>query len=277
LPDYYDNNAINNIAFNNEYNRFRIPKLEATDDYYSFDLNELHIVSINSEIFKMLILNEKKAQFKQWLFEDLSKTFKPWKIVMMHHSLYCFGTEANICGPDTELIRDELEDIFLTSKVNLVISGDKMIYERSYPIRKGQILEQEITKVKKNQPSTNPFDTSESDDESGSEEYEIVIPLVNEGVIRPNNKEDHQYRYDDPIGPVYLICGASGGSGLDVGTENEWNKRADKVDGLFGYVQGRNFGICEINANTKRIVVNFIYSHTEEVGDSITLKPFKIK
>jgi hypothetical protein len=274
-----------------------MPKSETTNHYYSFDLNELHIVSINSNLFTMPIFSEYKIEFIQWFTEDLFRTFKPWRVVMMHHSLYCFGEKDNICGPDTIHLREELEELFIRLKVNLVLTGHKHNSQRSYPINKGKILieepkqlpveindssstdndESSLTEFNDSSSTSTDNDesssTSTDNDESSSTDNEQVNIVVNTS----NIVDQFQFRYDNPIGPVYMICGAAGnGFGLEI-IEDKWRERTEveKVSGLFGFVQGMNASVCEINAFTDKLIVKSIFTHTKQIADSFTLKQFK--
>jgi hypothetical protein len=220
-----------------------MPKFETTNHYYSFDLNELHIISINSQFFLEKQFEAYIVELKEWLVKDLQRTFKTWKIVMMHHSLYCISKANGRCTTECETLRGHLEDIFITYGVNVVLAGHEHNTQWSYPINKGQL----------DKPEHKQYAEAQGDD---------------------NNVDKFKYRYDDPIGPVYLICGSAGSSlGLYSYIDQFWQTAADKK--FFSYVNGTDVSVCEIKANVTELTVSLISSEKENVLNQLTLKPFR--
>jgi hypothetical protein len=95
-----------------------------------------------------------KAQLA-WLEKELSASDSEWKIAFFHHPLYSSGDRH---GSD-EMLRDQLEPLFLKYGVDLVLTGHEHFYERIKPqkgihyfiagsaakLRKGNIGTSDIT------------------------------------------------------------------------------------------------------------------------------------
>ncbi len=88
-------------------------------------------MSLNSEInFNPFFNLDYILNMLEWLDEDLQKPAK-WKIVYMHRPLYC-SKENSDCDEDAEGLRILFESIFLEHNVDLVVTGHRHNYERSY-------------------------------------------------------------------------------------------------------------------------------------------------
>ncbi|XP_055883298.1 acid phosphatase type 7-like isoform X3 [Biomphalaria glabrata] len=106
--------------------------------WYSLNIGYTHFISINTEYFYL------QSAYKQlqidWLKKDLTEANKlrdsvPWIIVMAHKPLYCTKSEMEQeCQEENSYLRDSLEDLFFEHGVDLIISGHKHCYERSWPM-----------------------------------------------------------------------------------------------------------------------------------------------
>jgi len=106
--------------------------------YYSFDINNAHIVSLNAEIpYDFDDLYE--SEFQDWLSKDLKASNKKWKIVYLHRPLYCSFDSNYHCGSSADKMRDLVEDILNENKVDLILAGHVHAYQRLYPIYDGKI------------------------------------------------------------------------------------------------------------------------------------------
>ena len=92
-----------------------------TQDFYSFDYGDLHILAINFE----LPYDEKSAQYK-FAETDLAASTKPWKIVICHAPAYCSGGHGN----DKKLIK-MTRNIFEKNHVSMVIAGHTHFYQHN--------------------------------------------------------------------------------------------------------------------------------------------------
>lgn len=92
-----------------------------TQDYYSFDYGDVHVLVVNNEV----PYDEGSPQF---LFaqKDLSSSTKPWKIVAAHKPAYCSGghNEDN----DMKMLTQK---IFAPNGVDLVLAGHSHFYQHN--------------------------------------------------------------------------------------------------------------------------------------------------
>ena len=117
--------------------------------YYSFKAPQgsVRFFALNSNYMD-------KAQLA-WLEKELSASDSEWKIAFFHHPLYSSGDKH---GAD-EVLREQLEPLFLKYGVDLVLTGHEHFYERIKPqkgihyfvagssakLRKGNIGNSDIT------------------------------------------------------------------------------------------------------------------------------------
>jgi hypothetical protein len=101
-----------------------------TENYYSFDYGNAHVAVLDT--------NASTAPgTPQYSFvnADLTATQALWKIVAFHYPMYSSGRRGSFTG-----IRDELEPLFDAHAVDLVFAGHDHVYERTKPMRGGQIV-----------------------------------------------------------------------------------------------------------------------------------------
>ena len=104
--------------------------------YYSFDYGNVHFVALDTD--RPMWVDDAVADddIFDWLRYDLAHTTQRWKIVAMHVPAYSTGFHRH----DSELIsQPKLPPIFDAYGVDLVLSGHDHTYQRSYPLRGGQI------------------------------------------------------------------------------------------------------------------------------------------
>lgn len=120
--------------------RFLMPnKAHSHNLYYSFDVNDIHFTSLNSEVpYKFEHQKGYKEAFQDWLRNDLNITQKKWKIVYLHRPLYCSMPDDYHCISSSRYMRELLEEILYENKVDLVLAGHVHSYERLYPIFQGK-------------------------------------------------------------------------------------------------------------------------------------------
>ena len=78
--------------------------------------------------FFALDSNYMNPQQIQWLEKELAASGSDWKIAFFHHPMYASGHH----GSD-EVLRAQLEPIFVKHKVNIVLTGHEHFYERIKP------------------------------------------------------------------------------------------------------------------------------------------------
>jgi hypothetical protein len=116
-------------------NRFYLPS-NGIKMYYSYNINNAHILSLNAEaVFDSKVFNKAYIDdMIKWLDDDLSKATARWKIVHMHRPLYCSKVTGQDCNADSEKMRVLLEDIFIKYNVDLVLTSHRHNYERYFTL-----------------------------------------------------------------------------------------------------------------------------------------------
>jgi len=109
-----------------------------TEQYYSFDYGNVHIVSLDSQLSARDA--DQRATMRTWLIDDLSSHSADWTIVIFHHPPYSKGANHDSDTTDTRgtidlpqlLMREEFVGVFDEYGVDLVYGGHSPSYERSY-------------------------------------------------------------------------------------------------------------------------------------------------
>ncbi|MEI6434923.1 MAG: metallophosphoesterase [Bacteroidota bacterium] len=92
-----------------------------TQDYYSFDYGDLHILCLNNEV----PYKEGSPQY-EFAASDLAASKQPWKIVIAHVPAYCSGGH----GENKEMIA-MTKAIFEPNKVDIVLTGHSHFYQHN--------------------------------------------------------------------------------------------------------------------------------------------------
>ncbi len=112
------------------FSQFPLP---ANQQWYDFDYGDLHFVVLNDTPVDDSSIAGEEATF---LTKSLSSTTKPFKIVVHHKPPYTSSTGH---PPDAEL-QAAWSPIYDAQGVDLVLNGHAHDYERSYPIKAGQVV-----------------------------------------------------------------------------------------------------------------------------------------
>jgi len=102
-----------------------------TDEYYSIENGNLHIVMLDNEHPSL----SKDGDMAKWLRKDLAHNKKPWVIVAFHTPPYSDGSHKSDSdynsGGRMKQMRENFVPIFDEFGVDLVLSGHSHGYERS--------------------------------------------------------------------------------------------------------------------------------------------------
>jgi len=101
-----------------------------TNDYYSFDYGAAHVVVLDSN--EDLAPGSVQAEFAD---TDLTATSATWKIVVFHHTIYSSG----ITHGSNLAVRADVVPIVDRHAVDAVFMGHEHNYERTWPLRAGQV------------------------------------------------------------------------------------------------------------------------------------------
>jgi Calcineurin-like phosphoesterase len=243
-----------------------------TEQYYSVDYGNVHIVSLDSQLSARD--PGQRAAMKEWLMADLAANNRDWTIVIFHHPPYSKGRNHDSDTADQRLdidqpqwdMRNEFTPVFESYGVDVVYSGHAHSYERSFYLRGLTVTSGEMTALE---------DYVELNDEGqpalgyGDESYQQLSPTSG-GV-------------DDRV--VYTVAGSSGkADSAPGGFDNpaEWLRHpahlpqpADQLENGCGTDDGCHHGLAVLgnvvldvskNALTARFVDEF-----GEVLDQFTI------
>ncbi|MEH6583995.1 MAG: metallophosphoesterase family protein [Halioglobus sp.] len=106
-----------------------------TEQYYSFDYANIHIVALDSQVAARDESN--RAAMQQWLEDDLMASSADWTIVIFHHPPYAqldHDSDDDLSGIDQPMIdmREQFTPVFEAYNVDLVYNGHSHTYERTY-------------------------------------------------------------------------------------------------------------------------------------------------
>jgi hypothetical protein len=236
-----------------------------TEQYYSVDTGNVHIVSLDSQVSARD--ESQRATMRQWLTDDLSSNESDWTIVILHHPPYSKG--ANHDSDDTEDneidrpiwdMRNEFVPIFDDYGVDVVYSGHSHSYERSYYLHNH---------------------TGTSDTYSNAEYAELVDgdpdqPALGYGDQTYSQLSPTSGGIDDRV--VYTVAGNGGKADSDSGpiTEpEEWLRHAAHIEQPADTVEPKRNGLgvigsVVIDVDAESLTANFIDSNGD-VLDSFTI------
>ena len=114
---------------------------ENTNQYYSFDYNDVHFTVLNSQTDEMAEFNPNlMAQQLDWLRNDLAATGAKWKVVLMHKDVlrYAFTDRPNSFDPATVQFTpwaQQLMPVFDEFNVDAVLTAHLHTYRRRVPMK----------------------------------------------------------------------------------------------------------------------------------------------
>ena len=104
--------------------------VDGSERFYDFQHGCVHFFAYDSASSPFHAGSPQHA----WLVRRLAASKATWKVVYTHFPLYASGP-----GGGSTALREALEPVFAEHGVDLVFHGNDHIYERSHPIRKGQV------------------------------------------------------------------------------------------------------------------------------------------
>ena len=113
-------------------------KPSGTEQYYSFDYGNVHVISLDSQLSARD--EQQRLTMRKWLVSDLLNNGLDWTIIIFHHPVYTKGSHDSDTKPASQLgidqpivdLREEFTPIFENYGVDLVFSGHSHSYERSW-------------------------------------------------------------------------------------------------------------------------------------------------
>ena len=105
-----------------------------TEQYYSFDYGNVHVVSLDSQLTNRD--TALRATMRQWLVDDLSANQLDWTVVIFHHPPYSKGSNHDSDVEQNEIdMRETFAPVFENYGVDVIYSGHSHSYERSWYVR----------------------------------------------------------------------------------------------------------------------------------------------
>ena len=98
--------------------------------YYSFEKDNCLFVFLNNNISNGL----GDEQFR-WMHSTFSNSKAKWKIIFMHKSVYSNGPHSG--AKDIHILRNQINEVCVKYRVDLVIGGHDHVYSRSHPMSFG--------------------------------------------------------------------------------------------------------------------------------------------
>ncbi len=105
----------------------------APERWYSIDLGDVHLASIDGNAGPDVLAD----RVIPWLRDDLAATPATWRFVVMHFPVYTSGTPTRQPDPADQAVWGGLFD---DTGVDVSFTGHNHFYERTLPIRDGQVV-----------------------------------------------------------------------------------------------------------------------------------------
>ncbi len=110
----------------------------APELYFSFDHGDVHFTVLFAPFFSQYALREGNPQH-QWFEQDLKKSDKPWKVLLLHHNVFSSSAHGFDDWDRNGIIdQTELQNLIipLAKKygVQIVFTGHDHVYERFTPV-----------------------------------------------------------------------------------------------------------------------------------------------
>jgi hypothetical protein len=102
----------------------------STEQYYSFDYGNVHVVVLDSETAPL----EPGSPQLEWLKRDLERNDADWTLATLHIPPYSHGGHNSDTASRHFPIRQNVVPLLEAHGVDLVLAGHSHDYERSYPL-----------------------------------------------------------------------------------------------------------------------------------------------
>jgi hypothetical protein len=123
-----------NVDISNYLEQFAFP---GNERWFSIDYGNVHFVFLST------MLESEVIEQRPWLLGDLQGNDNPWTIAMAHKP--AFGSSSQN-GPEQYIV-DHWVDLFEDYGVNLYLNGHEHSYERTLPLKGGEVHEEGITYI----------------------------------------------------------------------------------------------------------------------------------
>ena len=104
------------------FTHYLFPEIDHLKLWYSYDVGDAHFIFLDWRY-------PFSEEMIQWFKEDVKKSDKLWKFVIMHWPTYNLGGHRVAWG------KDVWPKLFRENKIDIVFAGHSHLYERFYPFR----------------------------------------------------------------------------------------------------------------------------------------------
>ncbi|HAO45550.1 MAG TPA: metallophosphoesterase [Ferruginibacter sp.] len=104
-------------------------------NYYSFDIGDVHFISLDSYGNDAGLLGDTLGTQTTWLKADLAANTKRWTVAYFHHPPYTKTSHTSDTEMDLVAIREKMIRILERNGVDLILCGHSHGYERSYLLK----------------------------------------------------------------------------------------------------------------------------------------------
>ena len=262
--DYGNTNTISETTNrnNNYYQNFNLPAAgqlggvpSGTEAYYSFDIGDVHFLSLDSYGREAATSNSKMydtlgAQ-ALWVKADLTANTKKWVVAFWHHAPYTkIGLNSDAAGELTN-VRENFIRILERYGVDMVICGHSHGYERSYLL--------------KNYYKANPGNPALLD----ANFNKILHTADSSSALYNGTAGTCAYTYNSGKynhGTVYAVSGSSG--------KNDQTAQSGYPHNAMYFSQLNKGGAFYFEVDSNRLDAKYIYQNGNTipiVGDSFTV------
>ena len=104
------------------FTHYLFPEKNHLKLWYSYDIGDAHFIFLDWR-------HPFSEEMIQWFSEDVRKSDKLWKFVIMHRPTYNLGGHRVAWG------KDIWPELFRENRIDIVFAGHSHLYERFYPLR----------------------------------------------------------------------------------------------------------------------------------------------
>jgi hypothetical protein len=124
-----------------------------TEKYYSFDYGNIHFIALDS----MASPRATGGAMATWLQNDLAANTRRWTVAYWHHPPYSKGTHNSDTESELIEMRQYINPILESGKIDLVLAGHSHSYERSYLLDSHYGLSSTLTSAMKIDGGPGPY------------------------------------------------------------------------------------------------------------------------
>mmetsp|Transcript_2390 Transcript_2390/g.3475 ORF Transcript_2390/g.3475 Transcript_2390/m.3475 type:complete len:531 (+) Transcript_2390:41-1633(+) len=108
--------------------------------HYGYSTHLIHWVTLDSESqLDLAMLTDYQVSWLDSYLSSIDRSVTPWVIVELHRPLYCTSPVRD-CTSEAAYLRSRIESILNDHSVDLVLTGHRHNYERTFPVVNGTLV-----------------------------------------------------------------------------------------------------------------------------------------